>query len=114
MRQIEYQFEYMTILFRERLALKKVRTFRLVPASRVYHFRILYDAGFLAYDLGSEKDGFNRPVRLGTVHITDRCVRYFAWCRSRILGSVILPILISAATTILIHVLERWLLPMLK
>lgn len=112
--RIDYQFENTTLLFKEKMTLRKVYAFRSLDARSVYHFQILYDADFLEYDRGSEVDQFNKPILLHTVHITDKCKRFFKWQKSRILGSVLLPIAISVATYLAIHVIETWLMPILQ
>ena len=111
--RIDYQFENMTLLFRERISLRKVQFFRSMDPNSVYHFQILYHAGFLDYDRGSDRDGFGARIKLKTVHVTDKCLRYFAWRRNRILGSVLLPIFVSIATTTILYMSQHWLLPTL-
>ena len=109
---LEYNFDNIVLLPAEIRSLRKSKR-HSVSEDTCDHLQALYRADLVQYALSEEKDAFNQPIKLHTVHISDKGIRFLIWTRRQRMRSVLLPLFISVATTVVLYMLEHLLLPKL-
>ena len=106
----EYNFDNIVLLHNELHELRRTKR-HSIDRHYLKYTDALYRADLIQYDLSEIRDEFNHQIRLDTVHISDKGLRYLVWLRRQKLKSILLPIVISAITTVVLYTLEHWLLP---
>lgn len=109
---LEYSFDNVVLLRKEIHELRKIKR-RSIDKNNLEYSDALYHADLIQFDLSDNRDELNHQIRLNTVHVSDKGLRYLVWLRRQKMKSIILPIVISAITTVVLYTLEHWLLPML-
>ena len=114
---LEYNFDKIVLQVPEYRSLRKTRH-RSVNKNKIRSFDALYRADLLEYDRSEDRDAFNHPLPLDTVHITDKGVRLLIWIRRQKMKAIIVPIIAavitSIITTVIIWLLQSKLLPILQ
>ena len=109
-----YDFDK-TVLLRDEIKSLRAVSRHSVPRSSVLHFDTLYEADLVAYDLSEERDPANCRIRLDTVHISDKGLRYLVWLYRQRMKSIVIPIIVAVITSLLtngiIKLLQLILLP---
>ena len=103
---VEYDFEKISLLPKERRSLEKLRRKGSLDKSEISNYSLLHSFGLVEHDQSDKQDALGVYVPLPTVHVTDKYLRYHSWRMSQILHSVFLPIAISVLTTLLINLLQ--------